>query len=413
MALDAASFGWRAKEAHGARPLLVIWMRQPDDTPANELARRKQYYEELLFGRPAHGSYPDALRRLEPTLVGYYRDVSGGKFSWRRAAFIGPLSASLKGKGAADMARLAITAAAREGHVNFKAFDINHDGRISPNELAVLVIVNAPEGQAHRYDHGLQIPGQGVVFASTDGVVAEGGGFAMIAHELFHGLGGIDLYGPWGQCYDLNRRLTVMAGTGDGGFADSELILHLDPWHKMLVGWIEPRLIAVGRPGRAQLAAQHLPLSAEPERRRPLLIYDEKKGASEFFLLEYRTPNRLGYDQAVATSGLVIWHLGYGPDRQPMKVTSERTNCHGVRVRVAAAFVRGAPDWQQGVGRAWTSADGEIALRWLNHQDSGVRVKVAPHKPSDPVIEVAWSMHGAGEASVTKRDPGTPMGGQP
>jgi len=61
-ALDATAFGWRAKEAKGTRPLLVIWVREPDDTPAGELARRKQYYDEVWFGRPAHGAYPDAVR---------------------------------------------------------------------------------------------------------------------------------------------------------------------------------------------------------------------------------------------------------------------------------------------------------------------------------------------------------------
>jgi hypothetical protein len=88
--LDAAAFGWRMKEAKGVRPLLVIWVRQPDDTPASEIARRKQYYEDLLFGRPRHRDYPDALRLLEPTLVDYYRDQSAGQFTWRRAGFIGP-----------------------------------------------------------------------------------------------------------------------------------------------------------------------------------------------------------------------------------------------------------------------------------------------------------------------------------
>src|SRR5580704_11908520 len=55
---DLTAFGWRMKEAKGSRPLLVIWVRQPDDTPASEIERRKQYYEELFFGRPTHSQYP-------------------------------------------------------------------------------------------------------------------------------------------------------------------------------------------------------------------------------------------------------------------------------------------------------------------------------------------------------------------
>jgi M6 family metalloprotease-like protein len=411
-ALDAQSFGWRARDAVGTRPLLIIWVRQADDTPGSELARRRQYYEELLFGRLPHGAYPDAVRQLEPTLVGYYRDQSGGKFTFRRAGFVGPLNAPVKGKSAADIGRLAIVTAAREGHVDFRAFDKNHDGKISPNELAVLVIANVPNGQAHRYNPGMPIPGQRVSYASTDGVVGEGSGFGTMAHELFHGLGGIDLYGPWGQCYDLNRRLTLMAAIGEGGLADSEQIVNLDPWHKMRAGWIEPRLVVIGREGKAQLAAQHLALSAEPERKRPLLVYDEKKGKSEFFLLEYRTPYRLGYDKFVLTSGLVIWHIAYAGSGEPARLISERRNCKGSKVQVTAVFVRGAPDWQQGIGKAWSSANGEIPLWWMNHQDSGVRVKVAPHKWTEPVIEVTWTAPGAGQPAG-KLEPGAKVGSRP
>jgi M6 family metalloprotease-like protein len=411
MALDAARFGWRTRMAQGTRPLLVIWVRQGDDTPASELAQRKQYYEELLFGRKAHGTYPDALRRLEPTLVGFYREMSGGLFAFRRAGFVGPLAAPVKGKSAADIGKLAIATAARDGHVDFRKFDVNHDGRITPNELAVLVISNVPNGQAHRYSSGLRIAGQHVTYASTDGVVGEGAGLATMSHELFHGLGGIDLYGPWGRCYDLNRRLTLMASTGDGGVADSERSVHLDPWHKMIVGWIEPRLIEVGRPGRAELVAQHVPLSAEPERKRPLLLYDPKRGRGEFFLLEYRTPYRLGYDQVVPTSGLVIWHVAYAPDGQPARHPSERKNCKGQTVQVVSVFVRGAPDWQQGVGRAWTSANGDIAAKWMDQKDSGVRITVAPHKPSDPVIDVSWTTAAAQAAPPARTGSSAPSGG--
>jgi M6 family metalloprotease-like protein len=390
-ALDASAFGWRLKEAKGTRPLLVIWVREQDDTPAAELARRKQYYDEVWFGRPAHGAYPDAVRTLEPTLVDFYRDQSAGTFTWRRAGFVGPLpipADSLTGKGPGDIARIALTAAA--GHVDFRAFDTNHDGTIAYEELAVLVMSNVPNGQSNHFrGGGFRIPGQNVTFAGGDGVVGEGVDLATVAHELFHTLGGIDLYGPWGGCYDMNRSVTVMAGTNH--MPDNEWITNLDPWHKMLVGWIEPRLVAVGPPGRAQLAAQHLPLGAEPVRKRPLLLYDPAKGKSEFLLLEYRTPYRLGYDQGPATSGLVVWHVAYGAGGMPTHLPSERPDCKGATVQVISTFVRGAPDWQQGVSKAYTSAHGDITLKWMDGNDSGVRMRVEPHKPADPVIDISWT----------------------
>ena len=392
-ALDAGTFGWRSKEASGARPLLAIWIREPDDTPAAELARRKQYFEELLFGRPPHGVYPDALRGLEPTIGGYYLDQSAGKFTWRRAGFIGPLNAPVNGKDASGIAHLALTTAARDGHFNFKDFDTNRDGRISPEELTILIVSNQPNGQANHFrgNRAFAVPGQNVMFAGGDGVVGEEAGLATPAHELFHTTGAIDLYGPWGQCYDMSRRLSLMASVGGSPGADPEFIVNIDPWHKMLAGWIEPRLVPIGQAGTAELAAQHRLLKDEPERKRPLLLYDPKKGRSEFFLLEYRTPFRLGYDNFVGTSGLVIWQIAYGNDGNPVHLTSERENCKHELVKVISVLVRGAPDWQQGISRAYTSANGDIPLKWMNGDDSRVRVRVAPHKPADSTISVSWT----------------------
>jgi hypothetical protein len=211
----------------------------------------------------------------------------------------------------------------------------------------------------------------------------------VINHELFHTLGGIDLYGPWHGCLAMNEGLSLMAGV----FAASDDVdlIDLDAWHKMLVGWSEPRLVAMGRAGKAQLAAQHVARSAEPVNNRPLLIYNEKRGMSEFFLLEYRTPYRLGYDKTLTTSGLIIWHIAYTAEGKPAKFVSERADCKGAFLPISSVVVRGAPDWQQGGRKAWTSANSEIALRWLNQEDSGVRVTVSPHKQSDPLIEVSWT----------------------
>ena len=228
-------------DAAGSRPLLVIWIRHADNTPATELDRRKQYYEDLIFGRPDPSrGYPERLRQLEPSVNGYYQEVSNGKFGWRRAGFIGPITAAVSKKSATDIAQMALRAAATEGHFNFAAFDTNHDGKITDKELAVLVIVNEPQGQANHFDgDGLAIPGQHVTFAGKDAVTQEGGNFVGFNHELMHGLGAIDLYGPWNQfldevnggCYYWNNDNTLMGGGGGG--TDDLRIYNLDPWHKI------------------------------------------------------------------------------------------------------------------------------------------------------------------------------------
>jgi hypothetical protein len=209
------------------------------------------------------------------------------------------------------------------------------------------------------------------------------------AHELFHTLGAIDLYGPWHGCLSMNEGLSLMTSTNTA--PQTEYSLAIDAWHKVWVGWTEPRVVAIGRPGSAELAADHVPISAEAERKRPILIYDPRRGKSEFFLLEYRTPNPLGYDRNTVTSGLIIWHIAYRPDGQLLARKSERPDCHGEFPMIRAVFVRGAPDFQQGVSKAYTSANSDIVLRWLDGKDTGMRVTVTPHKSTDPLLSVSWS----------------------
>jgi hypothetical protein len=98
-ALDAKSFDFDLRPAVGQRPLIAIWVRPPDETPATEIARRKQYYEDLFFGQPRHATaYPDQLRQLEPSVADFYRQASRAlprrerprdRF-WRRDAVAGP-----------------------------------------------------------------------------------------------------------------------------------------------------------------------------------------------------------------------------------------------------------------------------------------------------------------------------------
>jgi hypothetical protein len=166
---------------------------------------------------------------------------------------------------------------------------------------------------------------------------------------------------------------------------------HPDPWHKMLVGWAEPRLHAVDRAGNVEVAAQHAPLSQEPQRKRPVLPYDARKGPSEYFLLEYRTPNLSGYDRNVAASGLMIWHVLANNRKEVFLIEADRKNCKDQLLKIWSLNVRGAPDWQIGVVRAYTAQQASIALKWMNGDDSGLRIRVEPHRPQDSKIDVTWT----------------------
>jgi M6 family metalloprotease-like protein len=398
---ELGAFGWGLNKAAGTRPLLVIWVREPDDAPPEKLAGYRQYYQDIIFGRS--GPAPSQSQQAQPdagglSVIDYYREVSEGRFGWRSAGFVGPLTAKgVKVPLTRDIARLAIETAAKEAKLDFRTFDKNGDRTITHDELALLVIANSKPDEGQSPDFGgpgraIQIPGQGIAFAGKTSVVGEGGSFGTMNHELFHGLAphAIDIYGYPQRCFGLHFRTSLMAATIVGA-ADSRLSFHPDPWNKMLVGWTEPRLRSLHASGKAQLAAQHVALSKEPEHKRPVLLYDTRKGASEFFLLEYRTPNASGYDRHVADSGLMIWHVLLNHAKRLFLLEADRKNCKDETLQVWSLNVRGAPDWQIGVTRAYTAAHGPLALKWMSGDDSGVRVKVEAHKPADPLIDVSWT----------------------
>jgi hypothetical protein len=392
-ALERGMFGWRSAEISGTRPLLVIWLREPDSLAPDELGKYRSYYQDVVFGRSGTGPSGAPRGHFERSVANYYREVSGGKFAWSKAGMVGPLSAQIKGKPASEIARLAIEAAAIESGFDFRPFDTNRDGRIAAGELAVLVIVNTPVSGRHWEDfppdRSIVIPGQGVAFASRAAVIGENDGFATIARQVFRLLvpEAIDLDGSPQRCFALNTGRSLMAASNS---ANPALTMHLDPWHKMMAGWVEPRIVPFGQSGKALLAAQHLSAS-EAESKRPILLFDPQRGPREFFLLEYRTHSELGFDQAVVNSGLVIWQVAFDGANRPFAVPADRPNCKGEVLSVPSLFVRGGPNWQLGGNRAYASGDGPVSLRWLDGKDSGVWVTTTANNPVEWRIEVAWT----------------------
>jgi M6 family metalloprotease-like protein len=394
-ALERGMFGWRGGEVAGRRPLLVIWLREADDMPADELAKYKQYYHDVVFGQSDGAPPAERRNHFELSVVGYYHEVSAGKFTFTRAGLVGPLGAPVKGRSVGEIAALALKAAAREGGIDFKAFDANRDGRIAPDELAVLIFTNVPLA-GRRWedfslaDRSLSIPDLGVAFAGRVAVVGETDAFAIVNRELFHLIApaAVNLDGWPQKCFALNGGRSLMAAANTG---DPALTMHLDPWHKMLVGWTEPRVFALGKPNREKLAAQHIEPGADMGYKRPILLYEAMKGTSEFFLLEYRTHSGLGFDQAVVNSGVVVWQVALDAANRPFEMPADRKNCKGETLRIPSLFVRGAPNWLMGGNTAYWGGDGPFSLKWMDGSDSGVRVTLERHEPFEWRIELAWS----------------------
>jgi len=110
---------------------------------------------------------------------------------------------------------------------------------------------------------------------------------SVYCHEYSHVLGAYDLYD-----YDYSS-----AGVGLWSLMGWDHSQHLDPWHKALLGWIEPSVL---NNNETRLSIPQVETSK--------LIYRLNLGnPSEYYLVENRA--RIGYDQNLPGEGLLIWHI--------------------------------------------------------------------------------------------------------
>jgi hypothetical protein len=105
----------------------------------------------------------------------------------------------------------------------------------------------------------------------------------------------VDLYGSWGRNDRLNDHLTVM---GPSDFT----ACYLDPWHRMQLGWVEPRIASLRSGGITNIPAAQM---GDPTA--PLLLYDPSRGLNEYWLLEYRTATSPAAALMTPTSPATGW----------------------------------------------------------------------------------------------------------
>lgn len=287
--------------ALGSRPLLIL---RTDVKGDDNVSQPMSYYEDLVFN----------FFRF-PSVSGYMLVNSHGRFAPARAGtglldlinFVDFTEEERLTLGN-DIAKAghSINAAARGGF-NFTAFDANGDGAVTSDELLVLVIENhgvASEGAA-RWAHPqgfngvqFQIEGTSIAFRGQICLVKGVVDFATLCHEISHVLDAVDVYGD--AC--LSGLFTLMSCTMTSPY--NPAIYHLDPWHKLRLGWCEPRIVDLRSGG-----VLTLPDSASGAPDKPVILYDSQRGAAEYFILEYRAAVAGSYDDNVRDTGLVIWHV--------------------------------------------------------------------------------------------------------
>jgi M6 family metalloprotease-like protein len=337
------------RRAQGERPLLVILVEY-SNWPEFASWHPTSYYEELAFGHPE----PPFTTRdpVNPaSLAQYFIENSDGRFTFSRVEVVGPLALGLlNDPGPEARTALILTEVARQSPDLFVGLDADGNQSLEFDELCVLLFENIPKAQpANRNNNPvvIQVPSGGGAVTVTVVVHFAGAGpltpFYQIAHEVSHSLGTVDLYNV-GQG---NYGVTLMSGYPF--YSDDQHSVHLDAWHKLRLGWIEPQVHNLTMPGSAQVTDD--PAGS-------VVLWDDGRRESQFFILERRTPSSPNrrYDDAVPGDGVCIWRV---------------TRSSGLAAHL------GAPDLAIGGSGVWPVGSRTPTLRWDDGTSTGRALSVS------------------------------------
>jgi len=371
-----AGMGTGSWLAVGERPLLTILVHMPA-SPYPSLAHDTNFYSELIFGTQfASGPNGPVYRR---NVRDYYAENSCGRFKWKPTspAIVGPITLSdADANLPLQTRRKRIVQIVKDTRLfDFSPYDLSGDRAISGNELGVLIIDDSSNDSGQTGDVPALSDG-GAPGASPLQVSGTGQrpSLTLIAHELSHQLGTIDLYG-----YDESRndRCTLM---GPHEYDDGTTGWHLDAWHKMRLGWYEPAIYELAPRTGLSLVA---PGAQDPKG--AAILYSPAKGYNEYFIVEFRNPKqaRGRYDDGVASRGIAIWHV-VTTAFDPVKIPAGGADYRGVWTEGAPDPTKGVEplpgqsdrDFQRTGNRFWDRRTLTPPLRWSDGTSTGIRLSV-------------------------------------
>ncbi|MDH5684626.1 MAG: M6 family metalloprotease domain-containing protein, partial [candidate division WOR-3 bacterium] len=236
----------------------------------------RDYYREVSYWPSTTGldliaaaetSYNDNSGVVHVRIDTVHPYHKGGGNNWINAAPYQILGISPPGGYSLGqfIAYLALMFADPRGDIHYDAFDTNSDGRITPDELHIIVVIagfeasyggTAPAPRTWR--HRWALPGNGI---TLDGKLISGanysGGYSMVGeltptstligmglvcHEVGHDLGLPDLYDTDGGSEGLGEWCTMSSGDWLGNPAAVKPA-HLCAWAKIDKGWLTPTTV--------------------------------------------------------------------------------------------------------------------------------------------------------------------------
>jgi hypothetical protein len=103
-----------------------------------------------------------------------------------------------------------------------------------------------------------------------------------------------------------------MAGTVPNS-EDDRRTYHLDAWHKMRVGWVEPHIKVIGSgipPSSMTVKAPDM--LSRNSGYAPIIFFDPKRSTREMFLAEARL--KKSYDSGTSDTGIAVWYAKLNPN---------------------------------------------------------------------------------------------------
>ncbi|MCE9577415.1 MAG: hypothetical protein K8W52_29975 [Deltaproteobacteria bacterium] len=290
-------FGYKRMAALGTRPTYVM---KVDYAGLPAMTESMADATRLVFGRTSDPSVP--------SVAGFYREMSNGRFelSHRATEQLSNYTPNASRDVFSDQIKRDLLAL----HPEIAGLDTNGDGKVTREEILIIALDNQGVWGGTSSDTCVSIAASSVQLCAPVANAGIQASLATIAHEGIHALSGNhafdDLYGAnYGK---HNSGLTLMGPTSGTAY-DRVSLMHLDPYAKLALGWIEPTVVSLGS-GGASWVMPPQKTSIYPE---AVLLWDPTRGPHEYFLAEYRRNTPDSYDRGTASDGLGLWHVGLDP----------------------------------------------------------------------------------------------------